>query len=385
MLKRLFWIIGGMTAGILLTAGVASALAGSVHTSGAPSGHNVFDANTTTPGSPPAGTRDHGGWSHNGVFGRVTTVKGNTITLMTRNNQTVTVTVSSGTTYEEAGAKAALSDVHTGSALIVQGTSTGTSSYNATAIMIVAPSVGGRVTGVGSSSITVKTFSGSSQTILVDGSTKYSEAGQAGSLHDVTMGTRIEAEGTTTSGGQLRASVVNIQLPRVAGTVSKVSGATITISPLTGRFGAWAGAPASGTPANSGPTTVTTSSSTKYFESGTSSANASSIKVGSTIVAEGTLSADGKTLQAQRLTILPAGVTGRGGFFGHGRFNGPPGGFFGQGRSWGRSQFVGPSGAFFNHSNNGSFFDHGTSGTFSPGGTNNAPVTNPFSGNGANA
>jgi hypothetical protein len=107
--------------------------------------------------------------------------------------------------------------------------------------------------------------------------------------------------------------------------------------------------------------------------------------VGSAIVAEGKLSADGKTLQAVRIAILPAGATGRGGFFGHGRFNGPPGGFFGQGEFFGPRQFVGPSGGFFHQGNGSGFFDHGSPGTVSPGGSNTAPVTNLFSGNSANA
>jgi hypothetical protein len=375
MLKRLLWILGGMTAGILLTAGVASALAGSARPSGAPAGHNVFDASTGTPGAPPAGSIRGRAWEHNGAFGRVTSVKGNTITLTTRNNQTVTVTVSSATTYQEAGVKASLSDVHTGSMIAVQGTSTGSSSYNATAIVILAPHVGGTVTSVGSSSITIKGFNGSTQTILVDSGTTYSEAGQSASLHDVTTGTRIEAEGTTSSSGQLKATVVNIELPRVAGTVTKITGSSFTISPLSGRFGA----------ATNAPTAITTSSATKYMEPGSTSANALSIKVGSTIVAEGTLSADGKTLLARRIAILPAGVSGHGGFFGHGRFNGPPGGFFGQGRFFGPRQFVGPSGGFFHPGNDGSFFDHRGPGAFSPGGSSHAPVTSPFSGGSSNA
>jgi hypothetical protein len=71
--------------------------------------------------------------------------------------------------------------------------------------------------------------------------------------------------------------------------------------------------------------TVNTRSSTTYVNRGGTATSASAVKVGTYIAAEGTLSADRKTLTAQRILFVLAG-TGRGfGFHRHGFDRGGPG------------------------------------------------------------
>jgi hypothetical protein len=298
-----------------------------------------------------------GGDRGNGVLARVTSVQGNTIQATSYRGATVTITVSGATTYTMAGQKASLSDVHNGSIIAVQGTSTGTSSYNATAITIILPRVGGQVTGVQGSTITLAGPFGVSRTVQVNGNTRYLRAGKAASLSDVKVGSRIEAEGNTTGNGTLQALVVQIELPHLAGKVTAINGSSFTVQTLRSIFKGGAAT----------TVTVTTSGATTYVSPNNASASASSIKVGSYIVAEGTLSSDGKTLAAERIEILPApGTAGRfGHFFGlqHGFGFGNPGlqgGFHGLFRGGGlQSPFGG------REWQGGRFFDRGR---FAPGG-----------------
>jgi hypothetical protein len=110
------------------------------------------------------------------------------------------------------------------------------------------------------------------------------------------------AEGTTAADGSLNAILVNIQTPRLMGQVTAVNSGTYTI---TGRMG------------STGSETVTTSTSTVYVNASGATVHASTITTGTRIIAEGTLSADGKTLAATRITVVPAGTAnyGSGGHF----------------------------------------------------------------------
>jgi len=259
------------------------------------------------------GSSPHGAFGR-GAFARVTGVSGNTITANTWNNGTITIAVSGSTTYHEAGVPASLSDVHTGSAIAVQGTWTGTTAISATAIDIILPRAGGTVAAVSGSSITVSSFNGATQIIHVDSNTHYDRAGKSASLSDITRNTRITAEGNTNKDGSLQAIRIEIVLPRVAGQVTAVNGSSFAVSRFMGPV-------ASG---SSTTVTVTTSSSTTFVNKDGTAAGAGSVKVGTFMIAEGTLSSDGKTLQADRVMIAPAAAApGTGGWHGLGRFRAP--------------------------------------------------------------
>jgi hypothetical protein len=71
--------------------------------------------------------------------------------------------------------------------------------------------------------------------------------------------------------------------------------------------------------------TVNATTSTTYVNPDGTASSASAVKTGVFIAAQGTLSADGKTLTAQRIVVAPAG-TGRGfGVRRHGLGRGGPG------------------------------------------------------------
>jgi len=249
------------------------------------------------------------GGRHGGAgYGRgltVTSVNGNTIAATGQGGQTVTVQVSATTAYTEAGTTASLSDVKPGSIIAVRrsttgtGTGTGTgapaTTIDATGVTIVLPRVAGVVTGVNGSTLTLTGFDGTTRTVTVTGSTRYQKAGQSAPLSTIASGTAVVAEGTANGDGSLTAVRVTIQVPRVAGRVTAVSGSSYTV---TGRFG-------------QATYTVATTGSTTYTTADGGAASASTVTTNTYIVAEGTLSSDGKTLSAQRIVVAPMGA-GRG-------------------------------------------------------------------------
>lgn len=289
-----------------------------------------------TQGQQPAQPGGRGAWGGHGGFGpggpamrgrfggmgrgvlTVSGVSGNTITASRGGSQAITVTVSETTAYTEAGASASLSDVQQGETIAVQGTRTGTDTIAATSVTIILPRELGVVTNVNGDTLTMTGFDGATHTVSVDSSTRYQKAGQSAALSDVTSGTAIVAEGKLNGDGSLNAVLITIQLPRLSGQVSAVSGSSITIS---GRGG--------------NTYTVTTSSNTTYVNPDGTSASASAVKSGVGIVAEGTLSADGKTLSALRIVVLPASGMWHGGMGHAGRgfpgMGGPGVGGFGLG------------------------------------------------------
>jgi hypothetical protein len=93
--------------------------------------------------------------------------------------------------------------------------------------------------------------------------------------------------------------------PHADGTVTAINGDTLTIS---------AGTDPAGTTEYTGVTTVVLTSATQYDagHDSTGTISKSSIKVGSYVIVDGTVSSDGKTMTATRLRIMPGGpVPGR--------------------------------------------------------------------------
>ncbi|MBV9280735.1 MAG: hypothetical protein JOZ41_11680, partial [Chloroflexi bacterium] len=86
--------------------------------------------------------------------------------------------------------------------------------------------------------------------------------------------------------------------PHADGQVTAINGNTVTIKPNADRPGDTA----------SSVTTVVLTSTTQYGapHDSTATATRDSVKVGSFLIAEGTLSSDGKTLTASRVLVLPS-------------------------------------------------------------------------------
>jgi hypothetical protein len=254
----------------------------------------------------------------------VSSVSGNTITATGRGGQTVTITVDSNTKYTKAGATIALTDIQKGDKLAVQGSRTAQGAITATSITVVLPTEVGVVTGTGSSTLALTGFNGATHTVNISGSTRYQKAGQTASSSDVTTGTAVLVEGTTNTDGSINADLVTIQLPRVGGQVTATGTSSYTVSGRNGNTSV----------------TIDTSSSTTYVDPSGATVQPSTITNGTNILAEGTLSADGNTLTALRITVLPA-ASNHGGHFG-GRFT-IPGSGDGSTTTTGSSNNSGPS------------------------------------------
>src|SRR5579872_7082 len=193
--------------------------------------------------------------------------------------------------------------------------------------MFGGPHAAGTVTAISGDTLTIKPFTGprgqssAVTTVLVSSTTKYvSRPTTAASQSSVKVGTFIVATGTLSSDGKtltaqevmilphgLKSGGLGHLGPDAGGQVTAVNGATITVKPFANRDGA-----------QSAVTTILLTGSTQYLApKGGATAAKSAIKVGVYIRAEGTLSADGKSLTASRVEILP-NAPGAGGFMRHG-------------------------------------------------------------------
>jgi len=138
------------------------------------------------------------------------------------------------------------------------------------------------------------------KTIVVDSSTVYLAAGQSSQLSNITVGSRVEAEGALSSdSSSLTALQVTIQMPEYHGQVTAVNGSTITLQDRDGTH------------------TVVVNSNTKYLN-GTATSALTDVKVGTNLEAEGTVDSAG-SLTASQIQIGQGQGMGKGmGGHGHG-------------------------------------------------------------------
>jgi len=172
------------------------------------------------------------------VFGSVTAVAGNVITLSSFHSTTITVNVSGTTTYTSGGAASSLTAVVVGaqiSAVGIAGTTAG--SLNASSVNVFAPRVStpsvstharGTVTALGTNSITLKDHQGTSTTYTTTATTTYFEGSTAGVVGDLAVGEQVSLALTSTTPQTV--TKVTICLERVFGSVTAVAGNVITLS-----------------------------------------------------------------------------------------------------------------------------------------------------------
>lgn len=169
---------------------------------------------------------------------------------------------------------------------------------------------GGLVTAVSATSITVRPGFGQPVTWTINGDTKVREGSEDVAVSTIAVGQRVEIRGDATASPRVAKAVVVVQ-PHLAGTVTGVSGSTITIRDLDGFT-----------------RTITTSGSTTYTKdgaTGTLAAVTTGVRVGAT----GRVDGDGTTLDATRVNVLtkaPVDRPGGPGPGGHGRGGHGPGG-----------------------------------------------------------
>jgi uncharacterized protein DUF5666 len=169
----------------------------------------VYDLNGGGPGGP--------GFGHGMGGVTITSISGNSISLKTEDGWTRTITVDSGTTYSKSGATIALGDLKVGDQIGFRETKETDGSFTIDSIQVVLPHLGGQVTAVNGSTITVTGRDGTTGTITVSGSTTYTVNGNGASLADVKVGMFLVAEGTLDSTGALAATNVHAGDPGTGG------------------------------------------------------------------------------------------------------------------------------------------------------------------------
>jgi hypothetical protein len=155
------------------------------------------------------------GWDFGGRGGArfggitITAISGSSIALKTADGWTRTITVDSGTTYEKAGATAALADLEVGDEIRFEETRETNGSWTIDAIAVVAPHAGGTVSAISGSTITVTQPDGTSATIKVGSTTTYDVGGNdSAALSDIKTGMLLMATGTLNGDGSLQATKV---------------------------------------------------------------------------------------------------------------------------------------------------------------------------------
>jgi len=164
----------------------------------------------------------------------VTAVNGSSVSLKTVDGWTRTITIASDTKGTKGGEPATASEIAVGDTVRIAQKKNADGTFTVTGVAIVLPRVAGTVTAVDATTITITDRKGVKQTIHTNGATKYHTGDAAGTRADVTVGANIAAVGEQATDGSITATSVTVALPRVAGTITSVSGDTITLTDRKG-------------------------------------------------------------------------------------------------------------------------------------------------------
>jgi hypothetical protein len=159
------------------------------------------------------GGRGGPGFGHGFGGITITAISGSSISLRTADGWTRTITVDSGTTYSRSGDTLALADLKVGDQVGFRQTREDDGSFTIDSIAVIPPHLGGEVTAVAGSTITVKQRDGSTGTIKVTADTTFEVAGADAALADIKVGMFLVAEGTENSDGSLTATDVHAGTP----------------------------------------------------------------------------------------------------------------------------------------------------------------------------
>jgi hypothetical protein len=141
--------------------------------------------------------------------GTVTAVTSDSVTITQSGGTTEKLTLTSSTSYSEAGATVSASSLVVGARISAKGTVDSAGNFTATAVTIAPATVQGKVASKTSTTILVTTTAGKTVTVDVSSATKYSVSGvSAATLDNVAVGYRISATGTLDSSGTLHATAV---------------------------------------------------------------------------------------------------------------------------------------------------------------------------------
>lgn len=155
------------------------------------------------------------------------------------------------------------------------------------------------ITAISGSSISLETADGWTRTISVDSDTTYSESGDAIALSDLAVGDEIRFRQKLEDDGTYTIDAIAVIPPRAGGTVTAVSGSTITVEQRDGTSA-----------------TIKVTADTTYQVSG-DDATLADVEVGMVLVAEGTENSDGSLTATEVRAADPGDFPGPGGR-GHG-------------------------------------------------------------------
>jgi hypothetical protein len=132
------------------------------------------------------------------------------------------------------------------------------------------------ISAISGSSLSLKTDDGWTRTITVGSTTTITKAGATIALGDLAVGDQIRFAQEKASDGTYSVTAIRVVLPALGGEVTAISGNTITVTGKDGTTG-----------------TIHVDGDTTYEVDGTTGKALSDVTVGSFVVAEGTLRADG--------------------------------------------------------------------------------------------
>ena len=215
----------GLVAGIAIVASVA-VVAGTAPTSdGNTAGAAPQASSSPNPSGRPGPASRFGFPSIGGMFGfggglpgvaaspvggvTIASINGTTIGLKTADGWTRSVTLDSSVKVTEDGRTMSAGDLKVGQAVRLEEKRNSDGTFTVTGLAIVTPSVVGQVTAKTATTITIKRFDGTTQTIDVDSSTTYRIQGASTSnLAAITVGMTIVASGPQASDGTVQAFTV---------------------------------------------------------------------------------------------------------------------------------------------------------------------------------
>lgn len=201
----------------LLGVGVAALLAAAILAFGSTAAPNGILAAGTTANGPTVVENLNGGGGRGFGHGfrgiSITAISGSSISLETADGWTRTITVDGGTTYSKSGDTIALGDLAVGDEIGFHQTRETDGSFTIDSVALIPPHLGGQVTAVSGSTITVTHRDGTTGTIAVTGTTTYEVAGATAALADVKVGMFLMAEGKENSDGSLTATEVRAGNP----------------------------------------------------------------------------------------------------------------------------------------------------------------------------
>lgn len=226
------------------------------------------------------------------LVGTIGTIGASSFTLTGESGVTWTVDVTSATTVVEGHQDIAYAALTSGEKVRVQGsvTSSSADTFSADRIAVVLVNLEGTVVSSGTGSFVIADGDGFWRTIVESASTTYAIGPDAiaaqASAASIVAGVRVDAVGIVDANHtSLDATAIRIELARVDGTVSSVSGTSFVI-------------------ADGGQTVTVTTSSSTVFVSSSGVSTIAAVTPGSRVLAAGEPSSAG-TFAASYVAVLP--------------------------------------------------------------------------------